>query len=61
MTREERRRILGDAVIEHIHRQVAAAPAPTDEVIAKLRRILTRPAGRSDGATAAVTPLPRAA
>ncbi|WP_228981450.1 hypothetical protein [Streptomyces sp. DH12] len=48
-TAEERRQILGDDVIEHIHREVAAAPAPTAEVITNLRRILTRPA---DGAPA---------
>lgn len=45
MTREERRAILGDAVIADIHRQVAEAPQPPPELIQKLRRILTRPAG----------------
>jgi hypothetical protein len=47
VTREERRRLLGDSVIEAIHARVAAAPAPTEELIADVRRILTRPAGRT--------------
>lgn len=42
----ERRALLGDQVIEHIHECVAAAPEPTPEVIDCLRRILTRPANR---------------
>lgn len=46
MTREERRAILGDAVIEHIHREVEKAPPPPPELIAALRRIFSRPAGR---------------
>lgn len=45
MTREERRALLGDKVIEHIHECVDAAPDPTPEVVARLRRIMTRPAG----------------
>lgn len=45
MTAAERRALLGDAVIEQIHERVAEAPEPTADVIAKLRRILTRPAG----------------
>ncbi|SCF91893.1 MULTISPECIES: hypothetical protein [unclassified Streptomyces] len=57
MTREERRRLLGDEVIAEIHARVAEAPPPTPEVIAVLRRILTRPAGR----TAVAAPVKRAA
>lgn len=44
MNAAERRRILGDHVIEHIRQQVADAPAPSPEVIDVLRRIFTRPA-----------------
>ncbi|MFF3511593.1 hypothetical protein [Streptomyces sp. NPDC002573] len=47
MTREERRALLGDDVIAHIHACVAAAPEPSLEVVERLRRILTRPAGQS--------------
>lgn len=47
MRAAERRRLLGDAVIADIHRQVAEAPAPTPELIDHLRRILTRPAART--------------
>lgn len=46
MTREERLRILGPAVVAEIHRQVDAAPPPPPELIARLRLILTQPAGR---------------
>ncbi|GAA3957229.1 hypothetical protein GCM10022384_07850 [Streptomyces marokkonensis] len=45
MTREERHALLGDAVIAEIHERVAQAPEPTDELVEKLRRIMTRPAG----------------
>lgn len=47
MKAAERRRILGDAYIADLHRQVAEAPDPTPDVIDTLRRILTRPAGRT--------------
>lgn len=47
MTREERRALLGDDVIAHIHVMVAAAPPPAAGVIAALRLILTRPALRT--------------
>lgn len=43
MTRAERRALLGDAAIEHIHAAVAAAPEPDSRLIEELRRILTRP------------------
>ncbi|MGW5123211.1 hypothetical protein ACWEQ7_03945 [Streptomyces sp. NPDC004069] len=45
MTREERRALLGDDVIAHIHARVAKAPEPTDELVEELRRIMTHPAG----------------
>lgn len=45
MTRDERRALLGDHVIAHIHRCIDAAPEPSPEVVADLRRIMTRPAG----------------
>lgn len=47
MTREERRQILGDSVIEEIHARVAEAPEATAELIDVLRRVLTHPAGRA--------------
>lgn len=45
MTREERRAILGDAVVAAIHERVKAAPDPTPELVEELRRIMTRPGG----------------
>ncbi|MGC9499259.1 hypothetical protein [Streptomyces sp. WG7] len=51
MDREQRRHLLGDEAIAHIHRRVAEAPQPSEELVAKLRRILTRPAGRTDPVT----------
>lgn len=45
MTREERRALLGDDVIAEIHARVAQAPEPSDELVEKLRRIMTRPGG----------------
>lgn len=50
MTREERRALLGDNVIAHIHAEVDAAPEPTPDVVEALRRIFARP----------VVPVPRA-
>lgn len=47
MNAAERRRILGDDVIADIDRQVAEAPEASPDLIEDLRRILTRPAGRS--------------
>ena len=46
MNAAERRALLGDTVIAQIHERVAAAPEASPELIDKLRRILTRPAGR---------------
>ncbi|MEU9117893.1 hypothetical protein AB0D04_40765 [Streptomyces sp. NPDC048483] len=37
MDREQRRAILGDKVIAHIRAQVAAAPPPTPDLIARLQ------------------------
>lgn len=45
MTREERLALLGPEIIAHIHARVAEAPEPDDELVEKLRRIMTRPAG----------------
>ncbi|MET7321465.1 hypothetical protein [Streptomyces sp. NPDC005549] len=45
MTREERHALLGPDVIAEIRQRVAEAPEPSDEVVEKLRRIMTRPAG----------------
>jgi len=53
MTREERRALLGDDVIAHIRACVDAAPEPTPEVIASLRRIFTQPHGPAPEETAA--------
>ena len=46
MRAEERRRILGDDVIAHIHALVAEAPEPSPELIAELRTILAPAAQR---------------
>ncbi|MER6562117.1 hypothetical protein ABT300_31140 [Streptomyces sp. NPDC001027] len=46
MRAEERRRILGDDVIAHIHARVAEAPDPPPELVQKLRRIMTHPGGQ---------------
>jgi len=45
MTREERLKILGPDTVAAIRERVALAPEPTDELVEKLRRIMTRPAG----------------
>ncbi|MFD5509171.1 hypothetical protein ACFWIB_15520 [Streptomyces sp. NPDC127051] len=43
MSPEERRALLGDACIEHIHQLVDAAPPPDAELVAELRQIFTNP------------------
>ncbi|MFD8722367.1 hypothetical protein ACFV2H_31420 [Streptomyces sp. NPDC059629] len=43
---EKRRAILGDEVIAHIHACVDAAPDPTPELVAELRRIMAHPGRR---------------
>lgn len=53
MTREQRRALLGDTVIEHIHEEVAAAPEPSPELISRLRLILAPAAGRLQARKAA--------
>lgn len=45
MTREERHALLGPEIVAHIHECVDAAPDPSPEVVAHLRRIMTNPAG----------------
>ncbi|WP_406168344.1 hypothetical protein [Streptomyces sp. NBC_00996] len=44
MTREERRRILGDEVIAKLHARVELAPDPSPELVEKLRRLWMSPA-----------------
>jgi hypothetical protein len=58
MTPAERRALLGDDVIAHIHAEVDAAPAPTGEVLARLRPILSsrRPVAVERPAAAAERP-----
>ncbi|MGV9707480.1 hypothetical protein [Streptomyces sp. NPDC003483] len=51
MNRAERLAILGPEVVAAIKARVALAPEPTDELVDELRRIMTRPGGR--------TPAPR--
>lgn len=46
MTREQRRALLGDEVIERIHEEVEAAPEPGPELISRLRLILAPAAAR---------------
>ncbi|MFD4788894.1 hypothetical protein ACFWN1_17925 [Streptomyces sp. NPDC058459] len=46
MTREERLAILGPAAVAAIHARVAEAPEPSDEVVERLRRIMTNPGGQ---------------
>jgi hypothetical protein len=45
MTREQRLAILGPKTVAAIHARVKEAPEPTDELVERLRRIMTRPAG----------------
>jgi hypothetical protein len=49
MTGPERRALLGDEVITHIHEEAALAPAPPSDLIERLRLVLTRPAGQPHG------------
>jgi hypothetical protein len=46
MSPDERRRLLGAAVIAHIQSEVEAAPPPPPDVLDNLRRIFTGAAGR---------------
>jgi len=55
MTREERHTILGPATVAQIHARVKEAPEPSDELVEKLRRIMTNPAGDIPASRPAVT------
>lgn len=46
MTREERLAILGPEVVAAIHARVKEAPEPSDELVERLRRIMTGPSCR---------------
>jgi hypothetical protein len=43
MTREERLALLGPETVAKIHARVKEAPEPSDELVEKLRRIMTNP------------------
>ncbi|MGW3846879.1 hypothetical protein [Streptomyces fagopyri] len=45
MNRAERLAILGPKTVAAIKARVALAPEPTDELVKRLRRIITNPAG----------------
>lgn len=45
--RAERLALLGADTVKDIHDQVDAAPDPDLETVARLRRVWTRPAGRT--------------
>ena len=45
MTREERLAILGPETVAKIRARVALAPEPSDELVERLRRIMTNPGG----------------
>lgn len=55
MTREQRRALLGDAVIAHIHNLVEATPEPGPELISRLRLILAPAAARLQARKASET------
>jgi hypothetical protein len=55
VTREQRRALLGDAVIEHIHNLVEATPEPGPELISRLRLILAPAAARLQARKASET------
>lgn len=61
MTREERRLLLGDAVVEEIAARVAEAPAPPDSVLAALARIFSQGAPPQLIARPRTAPVQRAA
>lgn len=60
MTREQRLAILGPATVAAIHARVKQAPEPSDELVEKLRRIMTNPAGDIPAPRPAVTAEPAA-
>jgi hypothetical protein len=45
VTREERLAILGPETVAKIRARVALAPEPSDELVERLRRIMTNPGG----------------
>jgi hypothetical protein len=49
MTPEQRRALLGDDLIANIHAEVAKAPPPSPEVLARLRPILASAGRRALG------------
>lgn len=60
MTREERLAILGPDVVAAIHARVKQAPEPSDELVERLRRIVTNPAGEIPAPRPAVAVEPAA-
>ncbi|WP_069769727.1 hypothetical protein [Streptomyces sp. LUP30] len=60
MTREERLAILGPATVAKIHARVKEAPEPSDELVEKLRRIMTNPGGEIPAPRPAVPAEPAA-
>lgn len=61
MTREERRALLGDKVIEHIRELVEASPEPGPELISRLRLILAPATARLQARKASEAPASKAA
>ncbi|MEU8760707.1 hypothetical protein [Streptomyces sp. NPDC048659] len=49
--REQFRQLLGETVMDHIRAEVDAAPPPSPELVADLRRVFTRPGGAIPGAS----------
>ncbi|MFJ8995546.1 hypothetical protein ACIRQH_34720 [Streptomyces sp. NPDC102279] len=60
MTREERLAILGPDTVAAIKARVALAPEPTDELVDRLRRIMTNPGGEIPAPRPASTARPTA-
>ena len=61
MTRAERLAILGADTVAAIHARVAQAPEPSDELVEKLRPIMTNPGGPIPVAPPTSAPASRAA
>jgi hypothetical protein len=60
VTREERHALLGPDIVQHIHECVDAAPDPSPELVAHLRRIMTNPAGTVPAPRPTAAPEPAA-
>jgi hypothetical protein len=60
VTREERLAILGPETVAAIRARVKEAPEPSDELVEKLRRIMTNPAGEIPAPRPAVIAEPAA-